>query len=91
VLNERVGEVPVVLVGDAASRTVRAYRSDGRRFAAGAAAGTLQAGNQRWRIEESALVGPQDERLPRLPGHIAYWFAWQAFIEGAPLAGSDKP
>ena len=91
VLNERVGEVPVVLVGDAASRTVRAYRSDGRRFAAGAEEGTLQAGDERWRIEESALVGPQGERLARLPGHIAYWFAWQAFIEGAPLAVPDKP
>ena len=55
-------------------------------FAAGVEDGTLQAGDERWRIEESALVGPQGERLARLPGHIAYWFAWQAFIQGAPLA-----
>jgi hypothetical protein len=25
-----------------------------------------------------------------LPGHVAYWFAWQAFIEGAPLAVPGK-
>jgi hypothetical protein len=91
VLNERLGDLPVVLVGDAASRTVRAYRSEGRSFAAGVEEATLQAGAERWRIEESALVGPRGESLARLPGHIAYWFAWQAFIEGAPLAGADKP
>ena len=90
VLNERIGELPVVLVGDAASRTVRAYRSGGRRFARGEEEGTLEAAGERWRIEESALVGPQREELARLPGHIAYWFAWQAFIQGAPLAGADK-
>ena len=91
VLNERIGEVPVVLVGSAAGRTVRAYRSDGRRFAAGAEPATLQADGASWRIEEDALVGPGGARLARLPGHIAYWFAWQAFIEGAPLAAAVQP
>jgi hypothetical protein len=90
VLNERIGELPVVLVGDAASRTVRAYRSGGRRFAPGAEEGTLEAAGERWRIGESALVGPHGEGLTRLPGHVAYWFAWQAFIQGAPLAEVDK-
>jgi Protein of unknown function (DUF3179) len=90
VLNDRIGALPVVLIGDAASRTVRAYRSDGRSFAPGAQPGTLQADGKPWRIEESALVGPQGERLARLPGHIAYWFAWQAFIAGAPLAAAGK-
>ena len=39
-------EVPVVLVGDAASRTVRAYRSDGRSFAAGAEARDAAGGRR---------------------------------------------
>ena len=90
VLNDRIGEVPVVLTGDAASRTVRAYRSEGRRFEAGDAPGTLQADGAAWRVEESMLVGPDGEQLERLPGHVAYWFAWQAFIEGAPLATAGK-
>ena len=50
---------------------------------------TLGADGQSWRIEEDALVGPDGARLERLPGHIAYWFAWQSFIEGAPLAEAD--
>ena len=32
---------------------------------------------------------PTAARLARLPGHIAYWFAWQSFVEGAPLAEAD--
>jgi len=32
-----------------------------------------------WRITEEALVSGGNKRLSRLPGHIAYWFAWQNF------------
>ncbi len=91
VINDRVGDLEVVLIGDAATRTVRAYRSDGRTFAAGADAMTLRADGQDWRVEEDALLAPDGRRLERLPGHIAYWFAWQTFIDGAPLAEAGKP
>jgi hypothetical protein len=87
VINSEVGALGVVLIGDAASRTVRAYESGDRGFAAGPEPRTLVADDQTWRIEEDALLGPDGARLARLPGHVAYWFAWQGFIEGAPLAG----
>jgi Protein of unknown function (DUF3179) len=90
VINAAVGDLPVVLIGDAATRTVRAYESGNRRFAPGADQAALVANGQTWRIEEDALVGPDDRRLPRLPGHIAYWFAWQGFIPDAPLAQPDE-
>jgi hypothetical protein len=86
VINAEVGDLPVVLVGDAATRTVRAYEAGNREFAAGSDTATLVADGQSWRIEEDALVNAEGVRLPRLPGHIAYWFAWQGFIDGAPLA-----
>ena len=86
VINAEVGDLPVVLIGDAATRTVRAYESGGRLFAAGSEPTTLVADGQDWQIEENALIGPDGARLPRLPGHIAYWFAWQGFIPDAPLA-----
>ena len=86
VLNAEVGDLPVVLVGDAATRTVRAYESGGRAFAAGPEPTTLVADGQDWQIGEDALHSPDGARLPRLPGHIAYWFAWQGFVDGAPLA-----
>ncbi len=86
VINDRVGDLDVVLIGDAATRTVRAYRSDGQAFKAGADTMTVRAGGQDWQIGEVALRAPDGQRLARLPGHIAYWFAWQTFIDGAPLA-----
>ncbi len=86
VINDRVGDLDVVLIGDAATRTVRAYRSEGRTFEGGADAMMVRADGQDWRVEEDALLAADGRRLERLPGHIAYWFAWQTFIAGAPLA-----
>ncbi len=84
VVNDRAGVIDVVLIGDAATRTVRAYRSEGLRFKAHAdRPDLLLAGAETWRVTEDALVGPSDRRLTRLPGHIAYWFAWSGF-RGAP-------
>jgi hypothetical protein len=91
VINAKIGDRAVVLVGDAATRTVRGYEAGGRDFAAGSDPTTLVADGQGWQIEEDALVGPGGERLERLPGHIAYWFAWQGFIDGAPLVEADTP
>jgi hypothetical protein len=59
---------------------VRAYRRGAHAFAPGADVRTLrEQGGAAWRIEEDALVGPDGARAPRLPGTLAYWFAWQAF------------
>jgi hypothetical protein len=89
VINAEVGDLPVVLIGDAATRTVRAYRSGGREFVAGSDPTTLVADGQTWRVQEETLVAPDGARLERLPGHIAYWFAWQGFVDGA-LAKVDE-
>jgi hypothetical protein len=63
-----------------AGGAVRAYRRGPAEFARGADARTPRDGaGAVWRIEEDALVGPAGERLARLPGTLAYWFAWQAF------------
>jgi len=32
-----------------------------------------------WRVTEEALSGPDGEHLPRLGGHLAYWFGWFSF------------
>ena len=86
VINDRLGDLAVVLIGDAATRTVRAYRAGERTFAAaeGGLNGVVSEGAT-WRVEEEALVGEDGERLVRLPGHIAYWFAWSGFRAEAPL------
>jgi hypothetical protein len=63
-----------------AGGAVRAYRRGDAEFSRGADTATLRDGDGAvWRIDEDALVGPAGERLARLPGTLAYWFAWQAF------------
>ncbi len=73
VLNDRLGDEPLVLVGDPASGAVRAYRRGGRTFTAapgarGATAGELvdEAG-RRWKVEEEALT-PADAAPGAAPG-----------------------
>ncbi|MCH9051373.1 MAG: DUF3179 domain-containing protein, partial [Proteobacteria bacterium] len=89
VINDAVGDLDVVLIGDSANRTVRAYDARGRDFsAAGDDLESVVAGGETWRVEEEALLGANGDRLPRLPGHIAYWFAWSGFKAGAPFSGN---
>jgi len=81
VINDTAGILDLVLIGDAATRTVRAYRADGRDFSKGADAELLvDATGKAWTVTEDALVGPAGEALTRLPGHVAYWFAWAGYF-----------
>lgn len=81
VLNDRVGLIDVVLIGDAATGTVRAYESRGRLFAE-SGPDALRAPDGVWRITEGALLGPDARSLPRLPGHVGYRFAWEGYFGG---------
>jgi hypothetical protein len=79
VINDRIGDLDVVLVGEADSRTVRAYERGGRRFRA-AGAGLRDADAGVWTIGEDALAGPDGARLPRVAGQVSYWFAWDGYL-----------
>ncbi|MDH3737996.1 MAG: DUF3179 domain-containing protein [Alphaproteobacteria bacterium] len=84
VINDTAGETPVVLIGDAATRTVRAYAAKGRRFtAASDNPDIVRSDGSDWRVTEDALISSAGETLERLAGHIAFWFAWQNFKPNA--------
>ncbi len=60
VINDKAGDVPVVLIGDTATRTVRAYASEGRQFtAAEGNPGIVQADGTDWRITEDCVPQPK--------------------------------
>ena len=79
VINDQIGIIAIVLIGNAKTETVRAYRSEGLEFHS-LENGTLIADNQQWQITETELIGPNKQSLSRLPGHVAYWFAWSGYF-----------
>ena len=86
VLHDRVGPRDVVLVGKMETETVRAYESGGRTFVATEEGPSrLASEGAIWTVTEGALTGPGGETLARLPGHVAYWFAWQSYKAGKPV------
>ncbi len=80
VINDTAGVLQLTLVGDAGTRSVRAYRTGGQTFAKGGNSDELVSGGETWRITEEALIGPGGTKLSRLPGHVAYWFAWSGYL-----------
>jgi hypothetical protein len=77
VINDEVDGQAVVLIGNAATHSVRAYRSDGQRFEGTDDPAVVSADGADWQVEETGLIGPDGQTLERLPGH---------FVDGAPLA-----
>lgn len=65
----------------------RAYERGSHRFVARSRDALADGRGRAWRVTEDALVGPDGERLPRLPGHLAYWFGWFAFFPATELYG----
>ncbi|WP_299281676.1 DUF3179 domain-containing protein [uncultured Tateyamaria sp.] len=82
VINDAIAGTPLLLIGDAETRSVRAYERSDHTFTP--TAGRLQDQNGgEWRVTEDALVGPEGARLPRVAGHISYWFAWDNYLGDA--------
>jgi hypothetical protein len=86
VVNDRVGTTNVVVLGTADARSARAYERGTLTFQPGAVPGELveRTTGARWRVEEERLVQPATGRaLPRVGGHVVYWFGWFAFYPDA--------
>ncbi len=90
VINDRAGFTDLVLIGDAETRTVRAYRREGLEFAAGLGPDGLTADGVEWTVTEGALTAPDGRTLARLPGHVAYWFAWAGYLRDAELYDPEQ-
>ena len=82
VINDAIAGMPLLLIGDPERRSVRAYERQGLSFIA--ANGRLRDGaGGEWVVTEDALVGPDGARMPRVAGHISYWFAWDNYLGDA--------
>jgi hypothetical protein len=57
----------------------RAYQRGAHRFVSASGPGVVDDQGTKWKLTEDALVSPAGERLPRMGGHLAYWFGWFTF------------
>ncbi|HET9765462.1 MAG TPA: hypothetical protein VFS60_01370 [Thermoanaerobaculia bacterium] len=76
-----------MLVADAESGAVRAYRRGLHRFRTSENGELVDEQGVRWRLDESSLipVAGGAEPLPRVPGVPSFWFGWQAFYPSGEL------
>lgn len=80
IINDNIAGKPLLLIGNSASRTVRAYERGEHVFERGSD-GVLKSSDGRiWKETEEALIANLDQSLPRIAGHIAYWFAWNGYL-----------
>jgi hypothetical protein len=93
-IQDRLGDVAVLLLTDAGGG-VRAYRRDDRRFER-TDAGLVDPDGCVWTVTEPALepcaTAADAEPLPRIPGHLAFWFGWYGTVPEAEVYdGSGSP
>ena len=73
-----------------AGAAVRAYERGGLTFyATGDPLDVIDEQGRLWRVTEEALLGPRGETLPRLGGHLAYWFGWYASFPQTAIFGFE--
>ena len=82
VINDAFADHSVVLIGDATSRSVRAYERGAEQFAA-KGDGLKSADGAVWQISEEAITAADGRSFPRLAGQISYWFAWNGYVGAA--------
>lgn len=85
VINDSVADFPVVVMGDAAGRSARAYERGDLTFTVKAGKLTSDDGAV-WQLGEEALLAADGRSLARVAGNVAYWFAWDGYLgDGAVL------
>lgn len=78
VINDGMLDTPLVLVGDTTTRTVRAYERGTLTFRQ-KGGGLVSNDGRSWQVSEDGLVSGTTV-LPRVAGHVAYWFAWDGYL-----------
>jgi len=95
VVNEVVGDLPVVLVADSRSGSIRAYERGERSFRWNEDDQLADDKGRIWSLTEEALTltngGGSVAPLKRLPGHVAFWFGWYGFYPDTEVWGDRLP
>jgi hypothetical protein len=83
VVNDTLGGQDLVVIHEDGGHGARAYERGKHTFVSASPETTrliLDESGGRWEVTEAALIGENGEELPRLSGHMAYWFGWYQFF-----------
>jgi hypothetical protein len=91
VVNDAVGSLPVVLVADSRSGSIRVYERGERSFRWNEEDRLVDDRERVWSLTEEALALTNEagdvEQLERVPGHVAFWFGWYGFFPNTEVWG----
>jgi len=91
VVNDAVGSLPVVLVADSRSGSIRVYERGERSFRWNEEDRLVDDRERVWSLTEEALALTNEagevEQLKRIPGHVAFWFGWYGFFPNTEVWG----
>ena len=93
VVNDTMAGVNLTVIANARTRTARAYERGQYTFVPGSTPASVKdkTTSEIWQIREEYLFNPETgERLPRLGGHISYWFGWYAFYPNTEVYNPSK-
>lgn len=93
VINDTFAGSNFTIIAHIKTRTVRAYERGTYTFVPGHAPTVVveKSSGDRWQVREEYLINPKSgERLPRIGGHIAYWFGWYAFYPHTEVYREEK-
>ncbi len=77
VYNDSLAKIPVVVLTDKSGAN-RVYERNDLEFIASTEDTATDKNQKVWKITEEALVGPNDQKLKRMPAHRIDWYAWHA-------------
>ena len=100
VINDSLGSRNVVVVTSPVGGAARAYERGTHHFSPATRADEIGEGlltvadeqGRQWRVDEEALVLEEapEQRLQRLPSHMAYWFGWYSFHPATDVYGKAE-
>ena len=90
VINDTLSGQNLVVIHEDGGHGARAYEREDYTFSSALPDTTtviLDETGMRWHVTDRALIGEDGSELPRLPGHMAYWFGWYSFFPHTRIYG----
>ncbi len=75
IYQDQIEEQKILIITES-NGSSRAYGIDDQQFKSYKNGRLLDNKKREWAVTEDALIGPDGDRLLRLPAHEAFWFAW---------------